>query len=73
MRIRVSLWHSLTRIGWGFPRREPLSKAELLEEQRLRKAILDAQQSANLVEEIMTPCRSLRLLVGVKALDADTQ
>ncbi|KAF8973505.1 S-adenosyl-L-methionine-dependent methyltransferase [Flammula alnicola] len=38
MQARVSLWCSLDNIGWPLPAREPLSKAELIEEERLREA-----------------------------------
>lgn len=65
MHARISLWHSLTRFGWPYPQRDPLSKAELVEEERLRRAILEARKLAT-EEELRTPCRSLRLLVGMK-------
>ena len=39
MQSRVSLWCSLTGIGWVLPPREPLSKAELIEEERIREGM----------------------------------
>ncbi|KAJ6621207.1 S-adenosyl-L-methionine-dependent methyltransferase [Mycena sp. CBHHK59/15] len=64
MQTRTALWCSLTGIGWQFPPREPLSKAELIEEERLRAAMLEARTFAD--EEPPTLCRSLRVLVGYK-------
>jgi len=67
MHVRLSLWHSLTKQGWPYPQREPLSKAELVEEERLRREILEARKLAT-EEELTTPSRSLRLLVGRKGI-----
>ncbi|KAJ7161421.1 hypothetical protein C8R43DRAFT_992828 [Mycena crocata] len=68
MQIRTALWCSLTGIGWQFPPREPLSKAELIEEERLRAAMLESRTYADSDDEAqtLTPCRSLRALVGYK-------
>ncbi|KAI0785068.1 hypothetical protein C8Q75DRAFT_343810 [Abortiporus biennis] len=66
MQLRISLWHSLTEHGWPYPQRDPLSKAELVEEERLRRAILEARKCAP-EEEFPRPVRSVRLLVGTKA------
>ncbi|KAJ7293733.1 hypothetical protein C8J57DRAFT_36288 [Mycena rebaudengoi] len=57
MQTRTALWCSLTGIGWQFPPREPLSKAELIEEERLRAAMLEARTFAEGEEEPSTPCR----------------
>ncbi|TCD65656.1 hypothetical protein EIP91_002329 [Steccherinum ochraceum] len=57
MHVRISLWHSLTKQGWPYPLRDPLSKAELVEEERMRRAILEARKSAT-EEELKTPCRN---------------
>lgn len=67
MHVRISLWHSLVKHGWELPRRDALSKAEHIEDQRLRQAILEAQKQAKR-EEMCVPCRSMRLLVGVKVV-----
>lgn len=67
MQIRMSLWHAVEKTGWKAPRRDPLSKPELLEQKRLREAIVLAQQSGK-VDDMGGPCRSLRLLTGVKVL-----
>jgi len=66
MHSRVSLWCSLTALGWEVPPREPLSRAELIEEERLYKAIIEAHKSAT-EEDFQTPCRSVRIFVGFKA------
>ena len=65
MHVRVSLWHSLSLNGWIPPRRDPLTKAERLEQERLRDAILDAERTGK-INDIKKPCRTIRLLVGVK-------
>ncbi|TFK77381.1 S-adenosyl-L-methionine-dependent methyltransferase [Pluteus cervinus] len=65
MHTRIGLWCSLTGIGWPFPPREPLSKAELIEEERMRECLLEARKYAT-ADDYTTPCRSLRVLVGYK-------
>ncbi|KAJ7631054.1 S-adenosyl-L-methionine-dependent methyltransferase [Roridomyces roridus] len=67
MQTRTALWCSLTGIGWQFPPREPLSKAELIEEERIRAAMLEARAYAESDDGPPQPCRSLRVLVGYKA------
>ncbi|KAJ7492468.1 S-adenosyl-L-methionine-dependent methyltransferase [Mycena latifolia] len=66
MQTRTALWCSLTGIGWQFPQREPLSKAELIEEERMRSAMMEARTYADSEDEPPSPCRSLRVLVGYK-------
>ncbi|KAJ7170037.1 hypothetical protein C8R46DRAFT_1090916 [Mycena filopes] len=67
MQTRTALWCSLTGIGWPFPPREPLSKAELIEEERIRAAMLEARTfSESDDDDSVVPCRSLRVLVGYK-------
>ncbi|KAF9454137.1 hypothetical protein P691DRAFT_810855 [Macrolepiota fuliginosa MF-IS2] len=65
MHLRISLWYSLTDIGWPFPEREPLTKAELVEEQRIRANMLEARKQAR-PEDFDIPSRSVRVLVGTK-------
>lgn len=67
MHIRISMWHVLQNSGWEVPKRDPLSKAEYIEDQRLRHAIFEAQKQAK-GNEIRTPCHSVRLLVGTKVV-----
>ena len=67
IQVRVSLWHSLTELGYTYPRREPLLKSELLEEERARKAIMNARALAE--EDTDVPCRAIRVLVGFKSSD----
>ncbi|KXN88799.1 Demethylmenaquinone methyltransferase [Leucoagaricus sp. SymC.cos] len=65
MHLRISLWYSLTDLGWAFPDREPLTKAELVEEERIRANMLEARKQAR-PEEFDIPCRSVRVIVGFK-------
>ncbi|KAG2367791.1 hypothetical protein BDR07DRAFT_1326290 [Suillus spraguei] len=65
MQARISLWCSLAELGWSVPPREAMSKAELVEEERLYRAMLEARQSAS-EEDLYTPCRSVRIFVGYK-------
>lgn len=65
MQARVSLWCSLGDLGWTLPVREPLSKAELIEEERLRESMLEARNRAT-PEEMQIPCRAVRVIVGYK-------
>ena len=64
------MWHPMTQYGWTYPRRNAMTKAELLDEERLRRDILVARQFAK-DEEIQPPMRAIRLMVGVK--EANTQ
>ena len=68
MRARISMWYSMTELGFILPKREPLHKAELLEEQRIRKAILDARAQAR-EEDFDVPCRVIRAFIGFKEAD----
>ena len=68
MRARMSMWYSMTELGYTLPRREPLEKAELLEEERRRKAILDARAQAR-GEDFDVPCRIIRVFIGFKEAD----
>lgn len=65
MQMRMSLWHAVEKTGWKAPRRDPLTKPELLEQKRLREAIAVAQETGKM-QDMGGPCRSLRLLTGVK-------
>lgn len=65
MQSRISIWCSLTGIGWPFPARDPMSKAELIEEGRIRDSMLEALRFAS-EEDQEIPCRSVRILVGYK-------
>ncbi|KAF7303242.1 UBIQUITIN-CONJUGAT-2 domain-containing protein [Mycena kentingensis (nom. inval.)] len=56
---------SLQGIGWLQPPREPLSKAELIEEERIRAAILEARAYAD-IDEAADAVRAVRVLVGYK-------
>jgi hypothetical protein len=68
MRARISMWYSMTELGFSLPEREPLHKAELLEEERIRKAILDARAQAR-EEDFDVPCRVIRAFIGFKEAD----
>ncbi|KIK70686.1 hypothetical protein GYMLUDRAFT_210055 [Collybiopsis luxurians FD-317 M1] len=65
MQSRISFWCSLQEIGWTQPVREPLTKAELIEEERMREAMLQARRNTTSEDQQM-PCRSVRVLVGFK-------
>jgi hypothetical protein len=65
MQSRVSLWVSLTGMGWVLPPRDPLTKAELIEEERLRQKMLEARKNAR-PGDVHPPCRVMRILVGHK-------
>ncbi len=67
-RARISMWYSMTELGYTLPKREPLEKAELLEEERRRKAILDARAQAR-EEDFDVPCRIIRVFIGFKEAD----
>ena len=73
MHVRMSLWHSLVHFGWDYPQRDPMSKAEEMEELRLREDILIARRRAGAENERKPPCRAVRVLVGAKvALPTET-
>ena len=67
MQKRISLWFSMTENGWQLPRRPTLSKSEAILEQRMKRAILEAEKNLD-SEELSRPCRSVRLLVGMKSM-----
>lgn len=67
MHVRISLWSSLEGMGWSLPTRDPLSKAELFEEDRIREGLLQAAKWVNL-DDVQTPCRSVRVLVGYNSV-----
>lgn len=62
---RVSFWYSLTELGLSLPRREAIQKETLAEEERIRKAILEAR--ARLAKDDSdVPCKVVRMIVGYK-------
>lgn len=65
MRARVAMWNSTVLNGWSYPPRDPLTKSELREEERLRRDILAARRRAK-TSDFDMPTRSTRLLVGKK-------
>ena len=66
MHVRISLWHSLVHFGWEYPQRDPVSRAEEMEELRLREDIITARRNAGAEHEREPPCRAVRILVGAK-------
>ncbi|PIL24402.1 hypothetical protein GSI_14155 [Ganoderma sinense ZZ0214-1] len=66
MHVRMSLWHSLVHFGWDYPQRDPMSKAEEMEEIRLREDILTARRNAGAENDREPHCRAVRMLVGVR-------
>ncbi|KAI0807654.1 hypothetical protein C8Q74DRAFT_1363141 [Fomes fomentarius] len=67
MHVRMSLWNSLVHFGWDYPQRDPMSKAEEMEEMRLREDILMARRKAGAENEREPACRAVRVLVGAKS------
>ncbi|KAI0068108.1 S-adenosyl-L-methionine-dependent methyltransferase [Artomyces pyxidatus] len=67
---RIALWYSLSELGYPLPKREPLLKSELLEEERRRKAILDARASAP-DDDFDAPSRVIRVFIGFKESERD--
>ena len=64
MRTRISLWNCAVLNGWALPKRDPPTRAELLEEMLLRHEILEAQRFAKAQAE--PPCRRVRVVFGYK-------
>lgn len=65
MKARLSLWRSSENLGFKVPRKDSMTKAELLEEQRLRESMIEARKQATKQEMLMS-CRALRVMVGHK-------
>ncbi|KAF4622885.1 hypothetical protein D9613_002243 [Agrocybe pediades] len=63
MKFRVALWYSLNDLDWPFPVRDPMSKAELFEQQRMQMSMMEARKQATL-EEMQQPSRAVRVLIG---------
>jgi len=65
MKARLSLWRSLEDLGFEVPRKCTLTKAELVEEERLRESMIEARKQAT-KEEMLMSCRATRVMVGHK-------
>ena len=65
MRARISLWCTLSELGWQYPARDPLTKAQAIEEARLREALAEARRAAQ-QGDLQLPSRALRVMVGYK-------
>jgi len=65
MQARLSFWHSLEDFGWDSPPREPLTKAEIVEEERLRESLIEGCKQATKAD-VMQTCRSMRVIIGHK-------
>lgn len=63
---RVSFWSALNDLGWSMPTRDPLSKAELIEEERIRHEILEASHMHE--EEVAGHCRTAKVVYGFKPM-----
>lgn len=73
MLTRISFWCSLTEtFAWGLPPKEPLTKAEHIEEEGIHKAIKEAMESAS-DDDLQTPCRSSRLIIGFKKIRSNDE
>lgn len=63
MHERMAMWHVMMHYGWSYPKQSPMTQAEIMEQDQLRHAILEARMLAK--EEDQVPSRLIRLLVGV--------
>ncbi|KAF9654185.1 hypothetical protein BDM02DRAFT_3125103 [Thelephora ganbajun] len=68
MHHRVAHWRTLVKMGWELPLHDPTSRLETLEEERLRQAMIEGQKLAT-EEDLQTPLRTFRIIVGVKDID----
>lgn len=69
MQTRAALWQRMIQSPspiFKLPRQRNMSKAERNDENRVYRAFLHAQSHAT-EEELLTPCRTLRVFVGYKA------
>jgi len=55
-------------MGWELPPYSPMSRPEVLEEERLRQAMIEAQKSAT-EEDLQAPLRTFRIIVGIKGIE----
>ena len=55
-------------MGWKLPPHGPLSRPEVVEEERLRQAMLEAQKLVT-EEDLQTPLRTLRIIIGIKGVE----
>ena len=65
MQNRLSFWCSLEDIGWDFPARDPLTKAEIVEEERMREGLMKGSKQAT-NEDVLQTCRAMRVIIGHK-------
>ncbi|KAL4242566.1 hypothetical protein ABKN59_011767 [Abortiporus biennis] len=64
--VRLSLWHSLAKAGWEFPRSDHTPTApEIAEKERLRRLVLEGRRNAR-EDDFKAPVRTIRLLIGNK-------
>lgn len=70
MHHRVSHWRTLVKMGWDLPPHGPMSRPEVVEEERLRQAMLDAQKLAT-EEDLEPPLRTFRIIVGIKGVESE--
>jgi len=68
MHHRVAHWRTLVKMGWELPPYSPMSRPEVLEEERLRQAMIEAQKSAT-EEDLQAPLRTFRIIVGIKGIE----
>jgi len=68
MHHRVAHWKTLVKMGWELPPHNPMSRPEAVEEERLRQAMLEAQQLVT-EEDLQAPLRTFRIIIGIKGVD----
>jgi len=70
MHHRVAHWRTLVKMGWELPPHGLMSRPEAVEEERLRQAMVDAQELAT-EEDLQTPLRTFRIIVGIKGIECE--
>ncbi|KAI0031418.1 hypothetical protein K488DRAFT_52142 [Vararia minispora EC-137] len=70
IRARTAFWYSSTELGLPLPRREPLPKADLAEEERRRKAILDSR-ALLAKDDTDVPVKTTRVFAGYKMVEGE--
>ena len=67
MHERIALWHPMVHYGWIYPRQSTMTESEIVEQERMRRAILDARLLAK-EEDIQPQLRVIRTLIGINEL-----
>jgi len=68
MHHRVAHWRTLVKMGWKLPLHGPVARPEVVEEERLRQAMIEAQKLET-EEDLQAPLRTFRIIVGIKGIE----